>query len=160
MRQLLHFFTWKITLILSVVILAALIVLNFYGIYTNRFYFLKPDSYVFVMLAVIHFTYLYVVQFKIREEEMTDPKMRNLEYILYAILLVYAYKIFDSIKILSSYEEFKSHDIPTGFLVMGNTIMGLYMALLLLTLMAFAHRKFQVGNYSIKNYGEEVDSWE
>lgn len=160
MKQLLRFLSWKITLTLSIIILAALIVLNFYGIYTNRFYFLKPDSYVFVMIAAVHFMYLYVVQFKIREMEIPDPKMRNLEYILYSILLVYAYKIFDSIAILSSYEEYKNHDLPTTFLAMGNTIMVLYVVLLVLTLTAFAHRKFQVGNYNIENQGEEIDSWE
>ena len=90
MNTLSKIITWKRNILASVAVLLTLIILSFYGAYTNQFYFLKVDNYIFPILTSIHLLYLYVVWFKITEDELPDPKMRNIEYVLYAIMIVLA----------------------------------------------------------------------
>lgn len=160
MRHFLCIISWKRTMVLSICILAILIVLNFYGIYTNKFYFLKPDNYIFPILAIVHFVYLYVVQFKIRENEGPDIQMRNLEYALYIILFVYLYKLFDSLSNLLSYIEYKDHLLPEPFQFMTIFILYMYFMLLILTFISFKHRKELVGVYKFDDLNQHIDSWE
>ena len=136
-----------------------LIVFNFYGLYSNKFYLLKPDNYIFPLLTIVHFVFLYVLWFKIRENELTDPKMRNLEYAMYAILLVYIFKIFDTAYILSTYNDFENHIMPRTFMPVGLFILLLQFMLLSLTLITFYHRKQEVGEYNFDSINENIDSW-
>lgn len=152
--------SWNRCMWLSIFTLIALIVLNFYGIYTHKFYLLKPDNYIFLLLAIVHGIYLYVVQFKIREHEPPDPPMRNLEFGLYAILFVYIYKLIDAITILLSYKDYADHIIPKTFIPMGSLIITLYIMLIGLTMLSFKHRKSEVGLYNFEDYNDRIDSWE
>lgn len=151
---------WKRCIYVSMFVLAALIVLSFYGLYTNKFYFLKPDNYIFPLLTVAHFTFLYVLWFKITQDEVTDPQMRNLEYALYIIFLLYVFKFFESIYILMSYTTYENHIIPKTFLPIGALILFLHFLLLGLTLLAFHYRKSLIGNYRFDDINRQIDSWE
>lgn len=144
---------------LSIGVLIFLIVLNFYGLYSNKFYLLKPDNYIFPLLTIVHFVFLYVLWFKIREDELTDPKMRNLEYGMYALVLIYIFKVFDTVYILSTYNDFEDHIIPGTFIPVGLFILVLQIALLLLTFITFIHRKQEVGEYNFDSINENIDSW-
>lgn len=159
MNLLLRLFPWKRVLFLSITTLAILIVLNFYGLYTNKFYFFKYDNYIIPLLTLIHFAYLYVVEFKIREKELPDPQMRNLEYVLYVILFIYVFKIVDTLLILSSYDEYDSHIIPFTFIPVGVLIIVLYIFLLFLALLSFKLRLEKVGEYKFIDINENIDSW-
>ena len=90
---------------------------------------------------------------------MTDPQMRNLEYFLYAIFLVYIYKAFESMYILSTYWDYEFHVLPGAFLPLGVTIMMLYLLLISSTLLLFKYRKDRVGNYKFDDMNH-IDSWE
>ncbi|MEB8329159.1 hypothetical protein OO009_07305 [Flavobacteriaceae bacterium KMM 6897] len=160
MNILLRVFPWKMIKLLSIVILIALIVLNFYGLYTNRFYFFKFDNYIFPLLTLAHFVYLYVIWFKVRENEYPDPKMRNLEYLLYIILFIYVFQIFDTIYILSSYSDYDASIIPETFIPMGTLIVTLYTLLIVMTLVSFRHRKVLIGEYKFMGMNDNIDSWQ
>ncbi|WP_281543205.1 hypothetical protein [Maribacter aestuarii] len=150
---------WKRTLFISIAVLVILNIFSFYGLYTNKFYFFKIDNYIFPILTIVHFIFLYVLWFKIKEDELSDPPMRNLEYSLYIILFVYAYKLFDNLFILISYGEFENHLIPGTFLPLGILIFTLHLFLIGLTLLAFSYRKEVVGNYLFDDMNQHVDSW-
>ena len=152
--------TWKRNILASVAVLASLIVLSFYGVYTNQFYFLKPDNYIFPLLASVHFLYLYVVWFKITEDELPDPKMRNIEYVLYAIMIVYLFKIYDSVAVLNSIEFYGQHVIPTTFKPIATLSVVLYSILPILTLYTFWLRKRFVGAYNFENYNDNLNIWQ
>jgi hypothetical protein len=100
-----------------------------------------------------------VLNFKINEREVTDLPMRNLEYGLYVILLVYVFKLFDTLFILLGMEEFQNHVIPKTFMPMGIFIFVLYLLLILLTLLTFQYRKILVGGYNFDEINQ-IDSWE
>lgn len=151
--------TWKRTLILSVGILALLNIFSFYGLYTNKFYFFKIDNYIFPILSIVHIVFLYVLWFKIKEDELSDPPMRTLEYVLYIISLVYIYKLVETFIILLSYNDFDNHLIPSTFLPLGYFIFLLYTLLLLLTYLAIAYRKQIVGTYLFDDMNQHVDHW-
>ena len=136
-----------------------MIILNFYGLYSNKFYLLKPDNYIFPLLTIVHFVFLYVLWFKITEQELTDPKMRNLEYAMYSLALVYLFKIFDTIYILTTYSDFENHIMPGTFMPVGLFILALQLALLFLTIITFFHRKEEVGDYNFDSINENIDSW-
>jgi len=159
MKNILQFLSWKRCISLSIGVILMLIVLNFYGLYSNKFYLLKPDNYIFPLLTIVHFVFLYVLWFKIREDELTDPKMRNLEYGMYALVLVYVFKIFDTVYILSTYNDFENHIMPGTFMPVGLFILILQLVLLFLTLITFVHRKEEVGAYNFDSINENVDSW-
>lgn len=141
-------------------ILLVLIILNFYGLYTNKFYFLRPDNYVFPVLSIVHFIYLYVIWFKISENELPDPKMRNLEYALYVVMIVYVYKIVNTFLILLSYSDYQNHMIPGTFVPMGILILLLYLCLPILALVTFKHRKNHIGHYNFENYNDNMNYWQ
>lgn len=152
--------TWKRNILASMAVLLVLIVLNFYGVYTNKFYFLKPDNYIFPILSMVHFLYLYVVWFKISEEELPDPKMRNIEYVLYAIMIVYVFKIYDSIMVLNSVAEYGEHVIPATFKPVATVTLVLYSILPILTIYTFWLRKRYVGIYNFENYNDNLNIWQ
>ncbi|SDL29044.1 hypothetical protein SAMN04488514_101291 [Kriegella aquimaris] len=139
--------------------LLVLSVFSFYGLYTDKFYFFKPDNYIFPLLSIVHFTFLYVLWFKIKENELSDPPMRTLEYSLYIIFLVYLYKFFETTQILISYDEFENHVIPNSFFPIAILIVTLQLLLMALTLMAFKYRKDLVGQYVFDDMNQHVDSW-
>jgi len=159
MKSISRILTLRHTSILSASVLALLIIFSFYGPYTSKFYFFKPTNYIFPILSVGHFIFIYVLQFKIREEETTDPQMRNLEYVLYGIFLVYVYKAFESVYILSTYWDYEFHVLPGAFLPLGLLIIVLYFVLIGTTLLLFKYRKDQVGDYKFDDMNH-IDSWE
>ncbi|MEO2052379.1 MAG: hypothetical protein ABGX00_11500 [Allomuricauda sp.] len=160
MNAITKIFNWKVTLLSSAIILILLVVLDFYGVYTNSFYILKPDNYIFPLLSTVHFVYLYVVWFKIREYELPDPKMRNIEFTLYAILLVYFYKIYDSYQILVSVSDYDEHVIPATFKPIAILTLVLYCLLPLLTFYTFWLRRKYVGVYNFENYNDNLNIWQ
>ncbi len=147
-------------MILSLIVLPVLIVLNFYGLYTDRFYFFKVDNYIFPLLSLVHFLYLYVIWFKIMEKEYVDPQMRNLEYGLYAILLVYIFKASDTVYVLLNASRFDAYMLPDNFSTMSITVLSLQVLLVVLTLLTFTHRRRQIGPYNFDNINENIDSWQ
>jgi len=159
MKVILKIFTLKRTLLFSIVILAFLIVFNFYGPYTNKFYFFKPANFILPILSIGHFIFLYVLWFKVKEEETTDPQMRNLEYVLYIIFLVYVYKACESIYILSTYWDYEFHLLPSAFLPLSILILTLYLILIGLSALVIIYRKNSVGNYKFDDINH-IDSWE
>ena len=150
---------WKSTLMVSLAVLLILDIFSFYGLYTNKFYFFKIDNFIFPILTIVHFVFLYVLWFKIKEDELSDPPMRNLEYSLYVILIVYVFKLFDNLFILTSYGEYENHLIPSTFIPLGIFICILHLLLIGLTLLAFSFRKEVVGNYLFDDMNQHVDSW-
>ena len=151
--------SWKHTILLSVMVLLLLTVSSFDGIYTNTFYFTKIDNYIFPVLSMVHLVFLYVLWFKITENELSDPVMRNLEYSLYIIFIVYVFKLLDTGVILLSYSDYEGYLIPTTFLPAGFALFTLYLSLLLLTILAVVHRKRLVGTYHFDDMNKHVDSW-
>ncbi|WP_437395492.1 hypothetical protein [Flagellimonas lutimaris] len=160
MKTLSKIITWKRNILASVVVLSTLVVLSFYGVYTNQFYFLKPDNYIIPVLTSVHFLYLYVVWFKISEDELPDPKMRNIEYILYAIIIVYVFKIYDSAMVLNSINVYSEHVIPASFKPMATLSLVLYSILPILTLYTFWLRKRYVGIFNFENYNDNLNIWQ
>ena len=152
-------FPWKLSLVLSSLVLMVLIVLNFYGPYTSRFYFLKVDNYIFPILAIIHFRYIQTLWAKIRERGYPDSKIRNLEYGLYPVVLVYAFKASDTTFMLVTASQYEDYILPQNFLSLGTIVMGLQIALILLTLLSFYHRRKRVGVYNFDRINENLDSW-
>nr|WP_255444158.1 hypothetical protein [Robiginitalea sp. SC105] len=137
-----------------------LIVLNFYGLYSNQFYLLKIDNYILPLFSILHFVYLYAIQFKIRENEYPDPQLRNVEYGMYAVLFIYLFKGVDTLYILMSYDDYDSHIIPATFLPVGLFILALHVALVFLTGAAFHFRRNLVGAFNFDQINENIDSWQ
>ena len=160
MNTLSKIITWKRNILASIVVLLTLSVLSFYGIYTNQFYFLKPDNYIFPILSVVHLLYLYVVWFKITEDELPDPKMRNIEYVLYVVMIIYLFKIYDSAMALYSIGGFNEHVIPATFKPMATLTLVLYSILPILTLYTFWLRKRYIGIYNFENYNDNLNIWQ
>lgn len=152
-------FSWKLTLLLSLISIVLLNVLSFYGLYTNKFYFFKVDNYIFPILSLVHLVFLYVMWFKIRERELSDVPMRNLEYGLYIVSLVYLFKIIETLITLLSYNDYENHLIPVTFLPIGILMFVLYTMLFGLTFLTYSYRKQFVGTYVFDDRNQHIDTW-
>ena len=139
-------------------ILPLVIILNFYGLYTDRFYFFKVDNYIIPLVAIIHLIYLYAVRFKIKESEYPDMQMRNVEFGMYAVLAIYLFKCVETYWILSNSDQFSAQLIPESFVPMGISMLSLQILLVLLTLMTFYLRRQLIGSYDIDYMNENLDS--
>ena len=126
MKMILRMFSWKRSLWLTVIVLFLLIIFSFYGLYTNKFYLFKFDNYIFPILTIVHFIFLYAMWFKIKEHEIADPQMRNLEFALYIIFFIYIFRLFDTLLTLMSYNDFESNVLPVTFIPVGIFIVFLY----------------------------------
>ncbi|MER3317368.1 MAG: hypothetical protein RIB79_03685 [Allomuricauda sp.] len=86
--------------------------------------------------------------------------MRNIEYVLYAIMIVYAFKIYDSTMVLNSINVYGEHVIPASFKPMATLSLVLYSILPILTLYTFWLRKRYVGIYNFENYNDNLNIWQ
>lgn len=150
----------KLNIILTTITIACLLCLSFYSMYGNTFIFSRGENYIFPFLTIIHFLYLYVLWFKITENEYPDMIMKNIEYVMYGILLVYLYEISETFLILGSQNEFQDHVIPSSFEPMGILIIALQLFLILLTVWSFVIRKQKVGKYDFDYLNNHIDAWE
>ncbi|SHI88826.1 hypothetical protein SAMN04488513_102174 [Pseudozobellia thermophila] len=151
---------WKRTIHFSIAIIVLLTFFNFYGLYTNSFPVLKPENFVFPLVSIIHFIFLYVLWFKIREDETTDPQMRTIEYLLYGVIVLYVLYTVNTVVTLFSFTEFSNHVIPATFFPVGIFTLLLQLSLLLLSILAINYRIKMVGNYNFEDLNEHIDSWE
>ncbi|MDL5511857.1 hypothetical protein QSE00_08540 [Arenibacter sp. M-2] len=152
--------TPQINIVLTIISLVSLIILGFYSMYGNIFIFNRVESYIFPVLSLIHFLYLYVLWFKITENEYPDMIMKNIEYIMYGILLAYGYNIYETFLILGSQSEFQGHVIPSSFVPMGFLIIALQSLLVVLTVWSFVIRIQRVGKYDFDYLNNHIDAWE
>ena len=151
--------SWKVCRTLSLAVLPVLIVLNFYGLYSNKFYWLKVDNFIFPLVTILHYIYLSSLHFRIREAELADPQLRNLEFGMYGVLLIYGFKWMDTLYVLMSYNDYDHQILPDTFLPVGMTLLGLQGWLVALTFAAFYFRKSLVGSYNFDQVNENFDSW-
>ena len=151
--------SWRRTLLLSLICIVILNVFSFYGLYTNKFYFFKVDNYIFPILSLVHLVFLYVMWFKIKEKELSDVPMRNLEYGLYVVSLVYLFKIIETLITLLSYGDYENHLIPVTFLPIGIMMFVLYTLLFGMTFLTYSYRRQLVGTYVFDDMNQHVDNW-
>ncbi|MEN8788023.1 MAG: hypothetical protein ABF293_13520 [Flavobacteriaceae bacterium] len=152
--------TWKMCLILTIGVLFLLIVSNFYGLYTDKFYFFKVDNYIFPLLTIVHFSYLQAMHLKVNNKDFNNNQLRNLEYALYAILLVYIFKATDTAYILLSYSEFDAFFMPETFIPFGVAILSSQVLLVFLTMVSFRYRRQLVGRFNFDQINDKLDSWQ
>ena len=85
--------------------------------------------------------------------------MKNIEFIMYGIVLVYFYEISKTILIFGSQNEFQDHVIPNSFVPMGILIIALQFLLILLSIWSFVIRKKMVGKYDFDYLNNHIDAW-
>ena len=144
----------------SISLLVVLIVFNFYGLFTNKFYFYKVDNYIFPLLTIVHFSFLQSMQLKINTRIFGDLQLRNLEYAMYAILMVYIFKALDTGYILVQYWDYETQVMPETFVPFGIAILGLQSLLVVMTILAFLFRRRIIGKYNFDHINDKLDSWQ
>jgi len=159
MSHILKIFPWKRGTIISLVVLFLGIIFSFYGLYTNTFFLFKISNYILPLVTIVHFLFLYVLWFKIKEDEIADPQMRNLEYALYALLPIYLYKLVSTILVLAGSSEFVGHSLPWTFYPVCIFMILVYTLLIGVTFLAVAYRIKHVGGYNFEEMNR-IDSWE
>jgi hypothetical protein len=97
--------------------------------------------------------------FKIEERELSDVPMRNLEYALYVVSLVYLFKIIETVITLLSYGDYDNHLIPETFLPIGIMMLVLYTLLFGMTFLTYSYRKQLVGTYIFDDRNQHIDTW-
>lgn len=96
---------------------------------------------------IIHVWYLNALHQLEKEPHNHMNITRNLEFSMYAIFLVYLFKIAETSYILLSYFDYSDLVLPPTFLSVGLFIFGLQILLLILTFATFIHRRERIGPY-------------
>jgi hypothetical protein len=136
------------------VILPSVMVMSFYGLYTNKFYFMKVDNYLFSLLIFVHIFFLHALRRANGEDQTHLSALRNLEFGMYAVLLVYLFKLAETLYIMLTYFDYSEQVFPLSFIPMGTLILILQTVLILLTITTFQHRKIRIGSYRFDRINE------
>ena len=83
-----------------------------------------------------------------------------IEYVLYAVMVIYIFKIIDTFSILLSYSNYDNHVIPDTFVPLGVLIFLLYLVLPFLTLLCFTYRQKLIGKYNFENFNDNMNYWQ
>jgi hypothetical protein len=86
--------------------------------------------------------------------------MRNIEYGMYAVLLIYIFKGLDTLYILLSIEQYQSYLIPETFMPIGLLILTLQLLLVGFTIFSFYQRKTLIGPYEFEQIDQNMNSWQ
>lgn len=159
MHLLLRLFPLRILLLSSAVLLLILNVFSFYSLFVNKFSFSKFDNYIFPCLTIVHFVYLYTLWTKNKTATTASIFVRNIEYTLYFIYMIYIFKFSESIYRLSAYTEFDKEIIPKPFIPIGIILVLLHFLLLLLTLLSFSYRRNKIGKFNFDELHEPMETW-
>ena len=103
--------------------------------------------------------YLHGIWDKRKLKHEPDINMRNTEYTLYFIYMIYVFKFLESIYRLSTYNDFANDLIPETFFPMGFILVFLYLILLIITLLTFKYRKSKIGSFDFDDLNDNLDAW-
>jgi uncharacterized membrane protein len=145
--------------LVSAVLLLILNVFSFYSLFADQFSFSKYDNYIFPFLTIVHFIYLYTLWKKTKASETADVFLRNIEYMLYFIYMVYLFKFGESIFRIMAYNDFKDEIIPENFIPIGILLMALHFLILVVTPLTFLYRKNTIGEYNFDELHDDIQSW-
>jgi hypothetical protein len=104
-------------------------------------------------------TYLNTLNEKIKHSQYADASLRNLEYGVYALLLIHLFKGLETLYILLSFNDYDVTLLPDTFLPVGLLSLLLQGILMMVTLIAFWYRKKEVGAFNFDQINENIDSW-
>lgn len=107
----------------------------------------------------MHFIYLYTLWKKTKVLETADVFLRNIEYMLYFIYMVYLFKFGESIFRIMAYNDFKDEIIPENFIPIGILLMALHFLILVVTPLTFLYRKNTIGEYNFDELHDDIQSW-
>ncbi|MEO1487064.1 MAG: hypothetical protein AAFU57_15060 [Bacteroidota bacterium] len=130
------------------ILLAVLVLFNFYGPFSNRFYFGKLDGYLFLLLAVFQALYLFRLWNKVKHDTAADTQLRYLEYVVYGVLVVYGYKVLDTILSLNLASEIQQELLPTTFFPSMTLSLVVYLGVILLSILIFTFRRRLLGSFN------------
>ncbi|MDP5231866.1 MAG: hypothetical protein NWQ38_15840 [Cellulophaga sp.] len=159
MTLFLRLFPLRILLLLSAVLLLILNVFSFYGLFVDEFSFSKFDNYIFPFLTIIHFIYLYTLWKKNKNSETPDVFLRNIEYALYFIYMIYIFKFAEYVFRFWKFTDFKNEIVPENFIPIGTFLITMHCLLLIITPLTFIVRKRIIGKYNFDELHDTMDSW-
>lgn len=128
--------------------LVVLVLFNFYGPFSNRFYFGKLDGYMFLLLVAFQALYLFRLLAKTKNEMNSDSQLRYLEYVVYGVLVVYGYKTIDTVLSLNLASEIQPDLLPETFFPLILLSLALYLLVIILSVLTFTFRKRLLGSFS------------
>ena len=128
--------------------LVVLVLFNFYGPFSNRFYFGKLDGYMFLLLVVFQALYLFRLLAKAKNKMISDSQLRYLEYVVYGVLVVYGYKTIDTVLSLNLASEIQPDLLPETFFPLVLLSLALYLLVIILSVLTFTFRKRLLGSFS------------
>ncbi|MBT8280181.1 MAG: hypothetical protein KJO16_01290 [Muriicola sp.] len=147
MNNFLRIIPWKKCYLFSFSLLPLIVVSDFYGLYTNKFYFLKIDNYIFAFLVFVHLYYLNMLLRAEKTNSITLNSLRTIEFAMYAILPVYLFKMAETTYILTTYFDHSEQIFPATFVPVGTMILLMQALIIFLTFTTFRHRKDRLGPF-------------
>ena len=148
-----------IEMVLTALILICLGLFNFYGMYTDSFFFLKGEGWAFVGLAAIHVFYLSLILHKMRSYRSSDWGLRISEIVMYVVVAAYGYMLAQVIIELQNTELLTGYVIPDSFYTKSYCLIGLFIGLMLLTIRLFFNRKRAFGPFKSVSVKTDLDNW-
>ncbi|MFM1879593.1 MAG: hypothetical protein RLZZ241_2459 [Bacteroidota bacterium] len=144
------FFTrnsWILYKICILTLIPIVVIANFYGLNTHKFYWFKVDHYILPLGIGIHLYYLSVLNQKLFRAVKTDFQLQNLEIAMYGISLIYTFELVETFYVLLNYNTYNLEVLPENFLSEGILVFSVQLLFLVVSLLAIYFRKIKLGAF-------------
>ena len=139
---------WNSYKLVILAIIPLVVLTNFYGLNTHKFYWFKVDNFILPIAIGIQLYYLSLLNQRIIKRSYADFQLQKLEIAMYGICLIYGFELLETAYVLLNYTSYNPSILPDNFLTLGIFVLALQVIFLISTLFAFHLRKRITGKFS------------
>jgi hypothetical protein len=139
---------WRICRYLIYISIPLVVCLNFYGLFTHKFYWLKLDNFILPVAVLIHLLYQREVQKRITQTKGVDFSLQKLEFAMYGVVIIYVLEIMETLNAIILSNSYDSKVFPESFWSQALSILSIQILFTGLTVCSFYLRKQILGAYN------------
>lgn len=139
---------WNLCQSLIYLSIPLVVTINFYGLYTHEFYWLKPDNFILPAVTLIHLHYQRELQKRIKGTKSADYLLQKLEFAMYGVVLIYGFELLETAYTLFQSNSYDRALFPETFWIQALIVVSLQVLFTCLTIYTFYLRRQILGPYN------------
>lgn len=147
-------FIWNLFRSFTYICAPLVIIFNFYGLFTHKFYWLKPDNFILPAVILIHMGYQREIQKRISRNKGVDFFLQKFEFAMYGVVLIYGFELIETIYTMFLAKSYDSSIFPETFWSQAFMVLSIQMLFILFTVCSFYLRKLILGRYNFDYIGQ------
>ena len=139
---------WNLCQSLIYLSIPLVVTINFYGLYTHEFYWLKPDNFILPTVILIHLQYQRELQKRIKGTKGVHFLLQKLEFAMYGVVLIYGFELLETAYTLFQSSSYDRALFPETFWTQALIVVSLQIVFAFLTIYSFYLRRLILGPYN------------